>query len=337
MMPDVKYLTIPKGKMYFNQKINNVFTGERDLGEIPSATIGVAMETLPYVSGRGGIGKIVKDVPISTDITLTYTLSEFSEANIAMFQLGESILVPASQGVVVDEAVMAYPETRSMLANRGLSPTFSLPYDTGTALFVVGETVTGAGGAVGTVVSVTGTATTGTLEIFVVTPGFIDNEALTGSIAGLATVNSATGEVPGTAAITSVNSMSGGGGTAYAEGTDYVVLPHMKDDVIGRVLFPEGTTIPAGSEVFISYTYNAPTYSKIRAMTQTEIVGRGRYVSDNPTGENREYVFHNMSLKPEGEFPLIAGDEWAAMTITSKILADEAGHPDSPFMDVNKI
>ena len=72
---------------------------------------------------------------------------------------------------------------------------YSLPYDTGTALFVIGETVSGLVG-VGTVTAVAGTASAGTLTVNIVTPGFTDNEPVTGSIAGAATVNSVTGEIP---------------------------------------------------------------------------------------------------------------------------------------------
>jgi hypothetical protein len=72
-----------------------------------------------------------------------------------------------------------------------------LPYnDTGAdnVLFVVGEVITGAAGATGTILSVTGTATTGTLVVTLTNSiSFIDGEVLTGSIAGIADVNSATG------------------------------------------------------------------------------------------------------------------------------------------------
>lgn len=78
-----------------------------------------------------------------------------------------------------------------------------LPYDDTAAdnvLFVVGETITGAAGAEGTVLQVTGTAIEGTLIITLTNAiSFVDDEVLTGSIAGIANVNSATGgTAPGT-------------------------------------------------------------------------------------------------------------------------------------------
>jgi len=80
-----------------------------------------------------------------------------------------------------------------------LTPDLSLilPYnDTGSdnVLFVIGELITGAGGATGEVLSVTGTATTGTLIIEKTnTIAFVDTEVLTGDIAGIANVDSASG------------------------------------------------------------------------------------------------------------------------------------------------
>ncbi len=61
----------------------------------------------------------------------------------------------------------------------------TLDYDGGTVAFARGETVTGAGGASATVLAVNGDATSGTLYIGPVTSGpFVDNETLTGSVAG---------------------------------------------------------------------------------------------------------------------------------------------------------
>jgi len=72
-----------------------------------------------------------------------------------------------------------------------------LPYDDTAAdnvLFVVGETITGTNGATGSVLKVTGTATEGILVILKTNELlFVDDEVLTGNIAGIANVNSATG------------------------------------------------------------------------------------------------------------------------------------------------
>lgn len=68
----------------------------------------------------------------------------------------------------------------------------ALAYDGGSAAFVRGETVTGAGGASATIVAINGDATSGTLYIGPVTSGpFVDDEVLTGSVAGAAVANGA--------------------------------------------------------------------------------------------------------------------------------------------------
>jgi len=70
--------------------------------------------------------------------------------------------------------------------------TETLKYDGGSALFVEGETVTGAGGATGVVVAVDGNATAGYLFINTRNAtAYVNNEALTGSIAGVAVADGA--------------------------------------------------------------------------------------------------------------------------------------------------
>lgn len=70
--------------------------------------------------------------------------------------------------------------------------TETLKYDGGSALFVEGETVTGAGGATGVVVVVAGNATAGYLFINTRNAtAYVDNEVLTGSIAGAAVADGA--------------------------------------------------------------------------------------------------------------------------------------------------
>ena len=66
---------------------------------------------------------------------------------------------------------------------------YTLAYDTGSAIFVVGEVVSGATG-VGTVLALAAgsDATSGTLIISLTTPGFVAEEAITGDIAGAAEV-----------------------------------------------------------------------------------------------------------------------------------------------------
>lgn len=81
----------------------------------------------------------------------------------------------------------------------------ALNYDGGTVAFARGETVTGAGGASATIIAINGDATSGTLYIGPVTSGpFIDDEVLTGSVAGAAVANGAESSFS-TVTITNVN------------------------------------------------------------------------------------------------------------------------------------
>jgi len=66
---------------------------------------------------------------------------------------------------------------------------YNLAFDAETGAFVVGEDVTGAGGATGTIVEVDSDGSAGTLLLRDVTGTFNNDESLTGSIAGAATVD----------------------------------------------------------------------------------------------------------------------------------------------------
>jgi hypothetical protein len=58
-----------------------------------------------------------------------------------------------------------------------------------------------------------------------------------------------------------------------------------------------------------------------------------KFVSDNPMGKNNTWLFHKMTLAPNGALQLI-GDEWMTMAFTGEGLSDTANNPTSPFFTV---
>ena len=58
-----------------------------------------------------------------------------------------------------------------------------------------------------------------------------------------------------------------------------------------------------------------------------------KFISDNPVGENETWEFWKVQLSPGAAFNLIS-DEWSLMSFTGEGLADETGHPTSPFFTV---
>jgi len=333
--PSTDNYTLGKGVIYFNRKnfTTGLYEGERDLGNAPDFSFNFSLEKLEHFSSRGGLKS--KDKEIISQITpqLSFTLDEVNKENFALLTLAETETVPANSGSVVSEAITAHPGKRTQLANRGIGVVYNLPYDdsgSNNVLFEVGETVSGATGE-GVVVAVTGDATSGVLTIVLTTPGFVDDETITGNIAGTAEVNSATGEIPSDGVGVVVTNAAGT--TTYVEGTDYTIDTSLKDDKIGRILFLDGGSISDGDDVRVTYGFDHPEYSKIQAFKNTQVEGMFRFVSDNPVGTNQELEIWRVSLTPSGDTSLI-GDDWSTLSFTGEILKDEVGHPDSPYMNV---
>lgn len=335
--PNTDNYTLGKGVVFFDQKnlASGLYMGERDLGNAPAFSFNIALEKLEHFSSRGGLK--AKDKEIISQITpgVSFTLDEINKENLALLTLAELLEVPAASGVVTDEAVTVHLGKRSELANRGIGKVYALPYDDSAAdnvLFVVGEVVSGATG-VGTVLAVTGDATSGTLTIALTTAGFIDDETITGSIAGTAEVNSITGETAiDNSAIVHITDAATGLVT-YVEGVDYEIDTALKDDVIGRIKWLSGGTVTEGEAVQVTYGFDAPAHTIVQAFKETQIEGKLRFVSDNPVGTDQELEIWRCSLTPSGDTAMI-GDDWSTLGFTGEILKDETGHPDSPYMNI---
>ncbi len=326
--PSTDNYTLGKGVVYFDQLIDSVYQGERDLGNAPAFTFSIALEKLEHYSSRGGLR--AKDKEIISQITpaVAFTLDEINKENLALLTLADINEVVQTMGVSTEEVVTVHLDMRSPLDWRAIT-TYTLAYDTGTVIFVVGEVVSGATG-VGTVLAVTGDSTSGTLTIALTTAGFVDAEAITGDGSGAALAVGVETIVTTTPTILVQDDADS---ITYVAGTDYVIETTLKDDSIGRIKFLSGGTVVEGEEVHITYGYGATTYYEIQAFKNTQVEGRLRFVSDNPAGGDQELEIWSTSLAPSGDTAMI-GDDWSTLGFTGEILKDESGHPDSPYMDI---
>ena len=336
LSPSTDNYTLGKGVVFFNQKnAAGVYLGERDLGNAPAFTFNVALEKLEHFSSRGGLK--AKDKEIISQITpgLAFTLDEVNKDNLALLTLADIDEITQAMGAASAEAVVARLGKRTDLAFRELS-SWLLPYDDSAAdnvIFVAGEVVTGAGGATGIVLAVTGDATSGTLTIVKTNAtAFVDDEAITGDGTGAAEVNSATGgsATTGTPLILVQDDADT---ITYVAGTDYEIDTTLKDDHIGRIKVLADGSIADGDTIHVTYGYAAAVYSKIKAFKQTVIEGMLRFVSDNPAGTQQQLEVWRCSLTPSGDTAMI-GDDWSTLGFAGEILKDEIGHPDSPYMDI---
>lgn len=332
MSPSTDNYTLGKGVVSFNQLLSGAFLGERDLGNAPAFNFSIALEKLEHYSSRGGLK--AKDKEIISQITpgVSFTLDEVNKENLALLTLGDVTTVTQAAGAAVAEVIVANLGKRVQLAKRGVQ-SWSLPYDTGTGLFVVGETVTAAGGGTGVVLAVIGDITSGTLVIARTnSTDFVDAGALTGGLAGIAAVASVTGGALNVGA-PAVLIQDSADTVTYVEGVDYTLDTTLSDDTIGRIKFLEGGTITDVETVHITYQHAALSYTNIAAFAQTQIVGFLRFVSDNPAGEQQELEIWSCSLTPTGDTAMI-GDDWSTLGFTGEILKDKVNHPESPYMNI---
>lgn len=110
------------------------------------------------------------------------------------------------------------------------------------------------------------------------------------------------------------------GTTTYAAGTDY-----MLDADRGRLQILATGTIVAG-DIKATYTKAAVTWEGIRSGASGELLGALRVVSDNATGDNRDFYFPRVSLVPSGDLPVIAeGTDFASMTFDADVLKPANG------------
>jgi hypothetical protein len=134
-----------------------------------------------------------------------------------------------------------------------------------------------------------------------------------------------------TAESVSVETDPAGTPVVKTEGTDFVI-----DYVRGRIFIPYTSTIVDADEIEVSFDAAEQTYTKLKAMQETEIEGRLIFISDNPVGVNYDLTAHRASLTPSGDLSLI-GEDWMNLSYEAEIMKDETGHPDSPYMDIIKI
>lgn len=106
---------------------------------------------------------------------------------------------------------------------------------------------------------------------------------------------------------------SGGGGTTYDAGDDYVV-----DEDLGRVEIVDGGAITAGTSLDITYDVGAHSYDMV--VSGTDILYGGlRFVAYNGVGRNTNFYMPKVALRPNGEYNL-KGDDWQQFGFNLEVL-----------------
>jgi len=122
------------------------------------------------------------------------------------------------------------------------------------------------------------------------------------------------------------------GGSAMVETTDYVV-----DEALGRIFVVDGGDMEAGSyDVDVALNSTAVALvSRVKAASQSAIVGCLRFVSENPADTDKwtEYTFHQVRLSAEGDFALI-GDDWTTLQLSGLAERNATADPLSPTLTI---
>lgn len=126
------------------------------------------------------------------------------------------------------------------------------------------------------------------------------------------------------------------GGSSLVAGTDYTI--DAADAKAGQITFLNSTDVAAavsGGENFtITYDCAAVNLKVVRLFTETEVIGRLKFVSDNPTGTQCTLVAKSVSLTPSGDTAFI-GDDWSTLSFSCECLKSSAPEDaDSPYIDI---
>lgn len=307
-----------------------LYDGWRDLGHITMLTYSNELTRIPHMNQRGKMP--AADIIATGEITPTIstTPDEFTPENYAMQTLGNVDQVQQSAGYVEGVLLTAHLGKRTDLLHKEIG-LYELKYDGGSGIFAVDEIVSGTTG-VGTVVTVVGDAASGTLLILLTVAGFVDDDVLTGSVTGAAVAAGIEMFKSGAVKIT-----DSGDTIVYAPVTDYYFDTNLRDQEVGRVLFPQASTIVDGStDNNISYNYLSYDMSVVYPFTNPNLERQVRFVSDYGFGANIDILWHRVQWAPNGETSLLTGGEWGVMPMTGSVLKDSTVPAnESPYYRIN--
>lgn len=88
------------------------------------------------------------------------------------------------------------------------------------------------------------------------------------------------------------------------EGTDYTL-----DPATGGVVFLPTGSVVEGATQPATYDTAVTSYNRIVTAASAQVYGALLYIANNPVGENFDYYWPYVSIKPDGDFAL-KGDEW---------------------------
>lgn len=115
------------------------------------------------------------------------------------------------------------------------------------------------------------------------------------------------------------------GVTTLVLNTDYTL-----DATLARITILEtSVTVSNGDDLTVDYTIDASTRQRIVSKSST-IEGSLRYISYNPSGEQKDYFMPWVKITPNGDFGLI-GEEWQVLGFSLEVL--KKGNLEAVYID----
>lgn len=155
----------------------------------------------------------------------------------------------------------------------------------------------------------------GTKEVVATAAGHVVAEAIPGASVvkgGLIQLGVVPTNLLGARNVTAVTVSKGG--VALVEGTDYEVIP-----ASGMIhILPESATVGDGDALTVDYSVPASTSERILSGS-VAIEGAFRFISENATGTDTDFLMPYVRLMPDGDYAL-KGDDWQTIKFKGDVL-----------------
>lgn len=298
---------IPRGRVYFDPfDAAGVLTGERDLGNCPDVTINIASQKAEHYSSTTGLRQKDKSVVVQVDRTGNLACDNVTLENAAMFFSGSVEAVTQAGGSASNEALEVISGRFYQLGQTTANPAGARHISSVVVEADAAAWAADTAYALGDIVK----PTTGTgLHYYRCT------------VAGTsAAVTEPTWPTDGSTVVDNTVTWEDAGTLIMVAGTDYNT-----DLVMGRlqILAPVGAV---ATPIVVDYTKAAAAWERVKTGAVSELSGALRIVSENSSGDDRDFYMPYVNLAPDGDLPVITeGTDFVRLGFTLEVLKPANG------------
>ncbi len=136
--------------------------------------------------------------------------------------------------------------------------------------------------------------------------------------------------------LTAVVVTSADGMTTYVIDVDYKM--DLEQGRIFIIHVDDSGTIPDATDIDVDFTYATVTIREVQSLKKSTVKGALKFISVNAnnSSKEREYQFHDVTLRAEGDLALLS-DEFATLQLTGKAKANSTVDADSPTLTIREL